>query len=194
MSVEICLKSMINFDELKQLMLQKGFKIQEDFVVNDIYMISNGIKLLYKNKDYILKNNILVRETVGKKIFLIKKIKKYDNNDNVVNERSVKCMINSKQDGYNFLKNIGYKKIFELIDHNILFTNGVNEIYIQGISDLGAFVEMEDKNLLLSGRNGNDINELLETIKKYELPLDYSNICVKKAELMFNKIFGGNDE
>ena len=40
---------------------------------------------------------------------------------------------------------------------------------------------MEQKNLLLENINGNTIDELVNTIKKYNLPLDYSNISVKKA-------------
>lgn len=40
---------------------------------------------------------------------------------------------------------------------------------------------MEQKNLLLKETNGDSIDELVNTIKKYNLPLDYSNISVKKS-------------
>ena len=91
-------------------------------------------------------------------------------------------------DNYNFLCSIGYKKAFELKDHNLLLTNGVNEIYIQDVEGLGTYVEMEQKNLLLENTNGDTIDELVDSIKKYDLPFDYSNISVKKAVEMLKNI------
>ncbi len=178
---EICLKSTVSFEELKNIMFDIGFKVQEDFQMNDIYMINKDVDISLDNKDVIFKDNILVRETVGKKILLVNKIKKLDDNGIVIGERSIKCSITDSESGYNFLCSIGYKKAFELKDHNLLVTNGVNEIYIQDVEGLGTYIEMEQKNLLLKETNGDTIDELVNTIKKYNLPLDYSNISVKKS-------------
>ena len=149
---EICLKSNVPFEELKSIMFNIGFKVQEDFQMNDIYMINKNIDISLDNKDVIFKDNVLVRETVGKRILLVNKIKELDDNGVVIGERSVKCPINDSISGYNFLCSIGYKKAFELKDHNLLLTNGVNEIYIQDVEGLGTYVEMEQKNLLLENR------------------------------------------
>ncbi|MDD6652942.1 MAG: hypothetical protein PUE43_03760 [Clostridium sp.] len=185
---EICLKSNVPFEELKSIMFNIGFKVQEDFQMNDIYMINKNIDISLDNKDVIFKDNVLVRETVGKRILLVNKIKELDDNGVVIGERSVKCPINDSISGYNFLCSIGYKKAFELKDHNLLLTNGVNEIYIQDVEGLGTYVEMEQKNLLLENTNGDTIDELVDSIKKYDLPLDYSNISVKKAVEMLKNI------
>lgn len=185
---EICLKSDVPFEELKSIMFNIGFKVQEDFQMNDIYMINKNIDISLDNKDIIFKDNVLVRETVGKRILLVNKIKELDDNGVVIGERSVKCPINDSISGYNFLCSIGYKKAFELKDHNLLLTNGVNEIYIQDVEGLGTYVEMEQKNLLLENTNGDTIDELVDSIKKYDLPLDYSNISVKKAVEMLKNI------
>lgn len=185
---EICLKSNVPFEELKSIMFNIGFKVQEDFQMNDIYMINKNIDISLDNKDVIFKDNVLVRETVGKRILLVNKIKELDDNGVVIGERSVKCLINDSISGYNFLCSIGYKKAFELKDHNLLLTNGVNEIYIQDVEGLGTYVEMEQKNLLLENTNGDTIDELVDSIKKYDLPLDYSNISVKKAVEMLKNI------
>ena len=185
---EICLKSNVPFEELKSIMFNIGFKVQEDFQMNDIYMINKNIDISLDNKDVIFKDNVLVRETVGKRILLVNKIKELDDNGVVIGERSVKCPINDSISGYNFLCSIGYKKAFELKDHNLLLTNGVNEIYIQDVEGLGTYVEMEQKNLLLENTNGDTIDELEDSIKKYDLPLDYSNISVKKAVEMLKNI------
>ena len=178
---EICLKSNVSFEEIKNIMFDIGFKVQEDFQMNDIYMINKDVDISLDNKDIIFKDNILVRETVGKRTLLVNKIKKLDDNGVVIGERKVKCPIADSLSGYNFLCSIGYKKVFELKDHNLLVTNGVNEIYIQDVEGLGTYIEMEQKNLLLKETNGDSIDELVNTIKKYNLPLDYSDISVKKS-------------
>lgn len=185
---EICLKSNVSFNELKKIMFDMGFKVQEDFQMNDIYMIDKNIDISLDNRDVIFKDNILVRETVGKKILLVNKIKELDDNGIVISEHSIKCSISDSLSGYKFLCSIGYKKLFELKDHNLLVTNGINEIYIQDVEGLGTYIEMEQKNLLLKNTNGDTIDELVSTIRKYNLPLDYSNISVKKALEMLEKI------
>ena len=185
---EICLKSNVSFEEIKNIMFDIGFKVQEDFQMNDIYMINKDVDISLDNKDIIFKDNILVRETVGKRTLLVNKIKKLDDNGVVIGERKVKGPIADSLSGYNFLCSIGYKKVFELKDHNLLVTNGVNEIYIQDVEGLGTYIEMEQKNLLLKNTNGDTIEELVNTIKKYNLPLDYSDISVKKALEMLKNI------
>ena len=185
---EICLKSNVSFEEIKNIMFDIGFKVQEYFQMNYIYMINKDVDISLDNKDIIFKDNILVRETVGKRTLLVNKIKKLDDNGVVIGERKVKCPIADSLSGYNFLCSIGYKKVFELKDHNLLVTNGVNEIYIQDVEGLGTYIEMEQKNLLLKNTNGDTIEELVNTIKKYNLPLDYSDISVKKALEMLKNI------
>ena len=76
---------------------------------------------------------------------------------------------------------MGYKKFLEVKDHNILVSNGVNEIYIQDVKDLGIFLEMEQKNIYSNNCNGNDINEIIENINSYKLNIDKSNYFVNKA-------------
>ena len=185
---EICLKSNASFDEIRNIMFDMGFKVQEDFQMNDIYMVKQDIDISLDNKDTIFKDNILGRETVGKKVQLVNKIKELDDNGIVIGEHSVKCPITDSESGYKFLCSIGYKKAFELKDHNLLVTNGINEIYLQDVEGLGTYVEMEQKNLLLNHTNGDTIEELVNTIKKYNLPLDYDNISVKKVIEMLEKI------
>lgn len=180
MEKEICLRSLVPFDELKRIMFEKGFEIQEDFQMNDIYMIKDDVEISLKNQEKIFKDNVLVRETVGKRVLLVNKIKNIKDG-NVISEKKIKCQISNKLDGYNFLKSIGYKKVFELKDHNLLLTNKVNEIYLQDVEDLGCYIEMESKNLKIDKSNGDSLEELVNNIRKYNLPLDYTNISAKKS-------------
>lgn len=186
--LEICVKSLIPFNELKKQMIEMDFNTQEDFQVNDIYIIENTKKVSTSNIDSILSDYILVRETVGKRKLLMIKRKEINDKGEIIKQSSIKCPIENIEDGYNFMKNLGYKKILELKNHNILLSNGKNEIYIQDVEGLGAYVEMEQKNILLDNNNGNTIEEIIENLKHYQLPIDETNYFAKKASDMLSKI------
>lgn len=186
--LELCVKANVDFDKLIKIMNTKGFHIQEDFQMNDIYMIKDEIELSYDNRKNILNDYLLIRETVGKKIMLVLKHKVINNKNEIISQKSIKCPIVDVDKGYDFMKALNYKKIFELKDHNILLSNGKNEIYIQDVEGLGTYIEMEQNNLLLKNNNGNDIDEMIKILNGYDLPFDKSNYFVKKSEDMLKKI------
>lgn len=187
--LEICVKVLTDFNSIMKIMKEKGFKVQEDFQLNDIYMIENSKEISLDNANDLLSNYILVRETVGKRIMLVKKSRKMNNKNEIVEQQSIKCQINDKNAGYEFMINLGYKKFLEINDHNVLLTNGKNEIYIQEVENLGVYIEMEQKNLLLDNNNGDTLEDMISNLKEYNLPIDESNFFCKKAYDMLLKMY-----
>lgn len=186
--LEICVKSLVPFNELLDKMLKLGFHVQEDFQLNDIYMIENDQEITMKDTDLLLSNYILVRETVGKRVMLVIKNKKINTKGEIVKQTSTKCLIHKVEDGYKFMKSLGYKKMIEIKDHNVLLSNGQNEIYLQDVEDLGVYVEMEQANLMLDNNNGNSLEEMIDIINNYHLPIDKTNYFAKKAYDMLKKV------
>ena len=179
--LEICVKALVPFKEIINDMLEKGFHVQEEFQLNDIYMVPKDKEISLKEADKLLSNYVLVRETVGKKIMLTLKNKEINSKGEIVKQSSIKCQITNVDDGYKFMKELGYKKMLEIKDHNILLSNGKNEIYVQDVEGLGTYIEMEQKNLLLDNNNGNDIEEMINTLNSYDLKIDKSNYFAKKS-------------
>lgn len=186
--LEICVRSLIPFNDLKNKMLKMGFIVQEDFQVNDIYMIKEEKKVSIEDIDSILSNYILVRETVGKRCLLVIKQKEINDKGEILKQSTIKCPIEKVDEGYNFIKNLGYKKLLELRNHNILLSNGKNEIYIQDVESLGTYIEMEKKNLLLPNNNGDTLEEMIENLKQYNFSIDESTFFAKKAYDMLIKM------
>lgn len=186
--LEICVKALVPFKEIINDMLEKGFHVQEEFQLNDIYMVPKDKEIALKEADKLLSNYVLVRETVGKRIMLTLKNKEINSKGEIVKQSSVKCQITNSDDGYKFMKELGYKKILEIKDHNILLSNGKNEIYVQDVEGLGTYIEMEQKNLLLDNNNGNDIEEMINTLNSYNLKIDKSNYFAKKSYDMLKKV------
>ena len=178
--LEICVKSLVTFKEFYDDMIKKGFHEQENFVLNDIYLVNDDMEVSLENEKIIFSNYVLIRETVGKRKMLVLKHKEVNENGKVKQE-SIKCPITDIDKAYDFMKALGYKKLFEIGDHNILMSNGKNEIYIQDVKGIGTYVEMEQKNLLLENNNGNTIDEMKNVLKGYDLKIDTSDYFVRKA-------------
>ena len=186
--LEICVRALEPFEKIINDMLGKGFHIQEDFQLNDIYMISKGEEVSLERMDLLLSNYVLVRETVGKKIMLVLKSKEIDSKGKIIKQSSIKCPISNVSSGYKFMMELGYKKLLELNDHNILLSNGKNEIYVQDVEGLGVYIEMEQKNLLLDNNNGNNLEEMINILNSYDLKIDKNNYFAKKSYDMLKQI------
>lgn len=55
---------------------------------------------------------------------LVLKHKEVNENGEIIKQESVKWPITDIYKAYDFMKAIGYKKLFEISDHNILMSNG----------------------------------------------------------------------
>lgn len=179
--LEICVRALVPFNELYDDMIKKGFHEQENFILNDIYMVKNEVEVSLENEEVIFSNYVLIRETVGKRKMLVLKHKEVNEYGEITKQESVKCPITDIHKAYDFMKAIGYKKLFEISDHNVLMSNGKNEIYIQDVKGIGTYVEMEQKNLLLENNNGDTIDEMKNILKEYNLKIDVSDCFVRKA-------------
>ena len=179
--LEVCVRSLVPFEDLYNDMIDLGFHVQEDFVLNDIYMVKNDVEVSLDNENVIFSDYVLIRETVGKRKMLVLKHKELNSKGEIIKQESVKCPITDCDKAYDFMKAIGYKKLFEISDHNVLMSNGKNEIYIQSVKGLGTYVEMEQKNLLLENNNGNTIDEMKNVLCDYNLKIDTSDYFVRKA-------------
>ena len=98
----------------------------------------------------------------------------------VIFQNTTKCQIKNKEEGYNFMINLGYKKFLELNDHNILLSNGKNEICVQDVENLGVYIKMRQNNQKINHNNGDTVEEMINILMEYDLPLDNTNFMAKK--------------
>ena len=183
----ICVKSIASLETIKDSLLKKGFVIQEEFLLHDIYMVKENVDVSYDNLNELFSNYILISENVGKKITL-----EFHNEERDEKGEPIKCTrrcpIVSCRDAYEFMKALGYKKLLNLNNHNLLFSNGRHEICVQEVEDLGIYIEMKQNNIRINQNNGNDIQEMINNLKKYNLGLDESNFLVQISHDMLKKI------
>lgn len=179
--LEICVKSLDTLEEVMTNLKEKGFEEKEDFILNDIYYVKENKKISLENAHKLLENYILIREVNNKEVTLVLKQKEYDEKGNIIKQSSCKCPIYNKEKGKVFIESIGYKKLLELNDYNILMSNGEHEIYVQDVKDLGVYLEMEQKNIYSSNNNGNNIEEMIEIFNSLKLNVKENNYFQKKS-------------
>lgn len=186
--LEICVKSLDNFNKTINILKKQGFEIKEDFQLNDIYYVANDCKISLENSNHLLSNYILVRENVGKKIMFVLKEKKFDDKGNIISQTSCKCEIVDKEKGEKFIEQLKYKKMLEIKDHNILLSNGKHEIYVQEVENLGVYIEMEQKNIYSDNNNGDTIEDIITIFNSFNLHIDKKSYFVKKSYDMLEKL------
>ena len=186
--LKICLKTNASLDTLRENLLNQGFYVQEEFQLNDIYMIDEKIEISLEKKDQIFSNYLLIREKVGQKSSLV--FKKKETNGKGEKQRTVtNCPIVSCYDAYNLMKELGYRKLLNLNVHNILFSNGIHEIYLQDVEELGVYIKMMQKNIKINHNNGDTIEEMINNLKKYDLPItDYNTLAKKSYDMLKKRI------
>lgn len=185
--LKICLKTNANLDTLRENLLNQGFYVQEDFQLNDIYMVDAKTEISLENMNQIFSNYLLIREKVGQKSSLVFKRKETNNKGEILRRTSTNCPIVSCYDAYNLMKELGYKKLLNLNVHNILFSNDIHEIYLQDVEGLGVYIKMMQKNIKINHDNGDTIEEMINNLKKYDLPITDYNNQGKKSYDMFKK-------
>lgn len=180
---EITVLVKTDYDALQKELYEKDFKIEEEYLVNDVYMLDERVDISNMSYLDILKNCILVRDIVGFEKQLLYKYKKYNNNGDILEQGKVKCPITDVEMAVKFMKTIHYKRIFDINDDCIVYTNGKNKLAVQLVNDKYIFIEMEsDEN------NGKSVDEMKSDLLSYNLSIDESNFFVKKAELMLKEV------
>lgn len=183
METEITVLVKSDYKTLQKELKEKGFQIDEEYTLNDVYMLDERIDISNMSYLEILKNCILVRNVIGFEMELLYKYKKYDTNGDILEQGKVKCPITDVEMAVKFMKTIHYKRIFDINDDCIVYTNGKNKLAVQLVNDKYIFIEMEsDEN------NGKSVDEMKSDLLSYNLSIDESNFFVKKAELMLKEV------
>lgn len=185
--IEITVLVTKDYETLQKQLYNQGFEIKEEYTVNDMYLINSNIDI--KNMKYldILKNCILIRDVVGIEKTLLYKYKKYDEEENIIEQDKVKCPIIDTKKALEFLKAINYQHLFSINDKCIVYANDKTELIVQLVNNKYIYIEMESTCEYINKEYKN-IEELKEDICSYNLSIDTSNFFVKKAEMILREV------
>ncbi|MBQ8206648.1 MAG: hypothetical protein IJZ77_06470 [Bacilli bacterium] len=180
---------MINCDRNKLIndLLSQGFKKKDNYFCYDTYMLKNNIDKSNMNILDILKECVIVRNIGNFKHLLTYKIKEYDKDNNIINQKKINLKIDDYKDGINFLKVIGYSLFINIYDEILVYEKDSFEICIQYVNDKYLMIEIEVNEKYKS------VDEIINKLKMIDIDYDDSNYYVKKAELVYKDIYLNNN-
>lgn len=191
MSNEITLRIASSIDDFYNILENKGFKIVDKFFLDDTYFISKDIDIRKLTPRQILSHYILIRnitQFIPNEYTVIKmtnKTKNIANTGEIIDQENIDCEIKNIQDGENILNAIGYKKIMNIKENDIVYGKDGFEIAVKDILNGENLIEIETvkNNIELD-----TIEKLKAKLNELQLPIDTNDYFVKKAEIELKKV------
>lgn len=186
--LEITVKVNWDYDTLDKYLLNNGFKVVDKYDCYDKYMIRNDLNISNMKSLDIISNCILARNLINIKQCLTYKHKEYDENENIINQSKIDCIVKDLDVAIEFMKSIGYKVLFEIYNKVTVYSNGNIEICVQNVNDKYLMIEVEDTGSRTPNHNYDNIDDMIKDFDKIGIDYDKSNYFVKKAEIILNEV------
>ena len=166
-------------------------KIVDRFSLDDIYFIPKDTDINKLNPRQILDHYILIRNITQympneyKVIKMTYKEKNIADTGEIIDQKNIDCEIKNIQDGENILNAIGYKKIMNIKENDIVYGKDGFEIAVKDILNGENLIEIETvkNNIELD-----TIEKLKAKLNELQLPIDTNDYFVKKAEIELKKV------
>lgn len=190
MSNEITVKLTCSIEELCNLLENKNFRIVEKYILDDTYFIPRELNLKSMSHREILGRAILLRDITEfiperKVIKLTFKNKQIDDTGNILKQSKVDCEILNVETGKAFIEAIGYDKLMNIKENDIVYEKNELKIAIKDIKDGDQLIEVET----VKGNSELDtIDKIKQKIKELEIPIDTNDYFIKKAEIELSKV------
>lgn len=189
---EITLRIKGDMEQFKKTLKEKGYEEKEQFILYDVFMVPENLELDKMTTREIISKAIIIRkvEDITKNEIrrdISYKIKKFNDNGEILEQKSIRLKILSCEDAEKFMEAIGYKKLMNIVEKDYVyekdgFSLATKEV-IGGDNMIEAETEIDNENL-------NTIDKLKAKLEQENMPLDFKDCFVKKAEVELNKILG----
>ena len=188
-SNEITLKIKCELNEFYKIIEEKGFKIIDEFSMDDTYFVPKEVELDKTDIRDTLSKALLVRDIIGKMSnkrtkLITFKIKNFDKAGNILNQESINCNILEIEDAKKLLKVIGYKEIMNIKENDVVYEKDGFQLAVKNIKDGDNLIEIETE----ENDEIDTIEKLIQKVNKMGIPVYTDDYFVKKAEIELEKI------
>ena len=177
-------------NDIKEYLSNLGFKVMEEYCVNDIYMI-NKYDIDNEYSLDLLKKCVLIRDIIdesGSKKFLTYKYKEYNDKEEIIKQGKINVKVDSIDNSKKLLEALNFEELISINDSLIVYSNGVDEIVLQYVNNKHVYIEIEDKCNYID-KKYSSIEEMIDVIKKYNIPIKDNNYFVKKAYIELCEVY-----
>ena len=188
-SNEITLKIKCELNEFYKIIEEKGFKIIDEFSMDDTYFVPKEVDLDKNDIRDTLSKALLVRDIIGKMSnkrtkLITFKIKNFDEAGNILNQESINCNILEIEDAKKLLKVIGYKEIMKIKENDVVYEKDGFQLAVKNIKDGDHLIEIETE----ENDEIDTIEKLIQKVNKMGIPVYTDDYFVKKTEIELEKI------
>ena len=190
-SNEITVKIKGSLANFYKIIEEKGFRIIDEFSMDDTYFVPISLDVENIATREILSKAILVRNIYDKTSKEIKKkitfkIKDFDKEGNILYQEAISCDVLNTDDAMKLLQSIGYKKIMNIKEDDIVYEKDGFELAIKDIKNGDNLIEIETEET----KDLDSIEKLIQKVNEIEIPIYTDNYFVKKAEIELEKKLG----
>ena len=181
---EITVKIKGSLENLYKKLEEKSLKITNKFSIDDTYFVPETLNLEQMKTREILSKAILVRKFVGKRTTqkITFKIKKFDENGNILSQESVNCDVLEIEDAKQLLKAIGYREIMNIKEEDKKYEKNGFKLLVKEVENSNNLIEAE------TNSSYDTIEKLVQKLNELEIPIYKDNYFVKKAEIQLDKL------
>ena len=189
-SNEITLKVKRTIENFQKILKEKGYINTEHFILYDTFMIPNSLDIAKIPTREIISNAIIIREVediceneIRKNV--IYKIKKFNERGEIIEQKTIRMKVLDCLEAEIFFQTIGFKKIMNITEEDYGYQKGNIDLTTKDIKNGDKMIEVETRDNI---KSLNTVDGLKETLKAENLPLDFKDCFIKKAEIELNKI------
>ena len=182
---EITVEVNISLDDLIKILEENGFKLKEEYDLNDIYLINKNNK--DNNNDYLslLNNCVLIRHIIQKdkeNKMLTYKHKEYNEKKEIIKQSKVTVKIDDIENSKLLFESLNFEELIRINDHMLVYATDNDELAIQNVNNKHIYIEIEDK-CNYANKFYNSIEEMKKVITDNSIPIKNDDYFVKKAEI-----------
>lgn len=187
---ELTLRIKGEMEQFRNNLKLKGYKEIEHFILYDTFLIPEMLEIGELDTRKIISKAVIIRKVEDITHNEIRrdalyKVKKFDDNGEIVEQKSTKLKVNDCHEAENFFKAIGYKKIMNITEKDFVYEKNGMRLATKDVENGDNMIEIETQ-------EGNNKCDTIDKLKKWlideNIDLDYSDFFVKKAEVELNKV------
>ncbi len=184
---EITVQVFNSFKEINSILLNQGFKVEGNYLLNDWYFskLENVKEISYLD---LLNNSFLVRQvlTDKEKVQLCYKQKELDEFGNVIKEEKTSTNLDSLSDTIKIFKKSGLNNYCMVKNNTYIYVKDEIRFCVQVIENLGIFIEYEEDETMNNMNAKEKFNYMVSVVNSLKLKLGKDFSC-KKVFMLLHK-------
>ena len=181
---ELTLRIKGEMEQFRNNLKLKGYKEIEHFILYDTFLIPEMLEIGELDTRKIISKAVIIRKVEDITHNEIRrdalyKVKKFDDNGEIVEQKSTKLKVNDCHEAENFFKAIGYKKIMNITEKDFVYEKNGMRLATKDVENGDNMIEIETQ-------EGNNKCDTIDKLKKWlideNIDLDYSDFFVKKLK------------